>query len=81
MNRPAGVKYAMLSGGPTDGRFKGAKTKVPKVSTYFEPLLFDSVGVVDSFIVIFHVRDSVAAFFQLTGHHSLNKVSLVGGLH
>lgn len=52
-----------------------------RVSTYFEPLLFDSIGVVDYFIVILHIRDPVAAFFQLTGCNSLNEVHFVGGFH
>lgn len=51
------------------------------VSTYSEPLLFDSIGVVDYFIVILHIWDPVAAFLQLTGRNSLNEVHFVGGFH
>lgn len=49
--------------------------------TYFEPLFFDSVSSVDAFIVIFLEWDSVAALFQLAGHHSLDQIHLVGRLH
>lgn len=51
------------------------------VCTYFQPLLFDSVRMVDYFIVVFDKRDPVAAFLQLTGCDGLNQVGFVRGFH
>lgn len=52
-----------------------------EVGTYFKLLLFDSIFMVDYFIVILHIWDPVAALLQLTGRHSLDEVRFVGGFH
>lgn len=49
--------------------------------TYFEPLLLDSICMLDYFIIILHIWDSVAAFLQLAGRHGLDEVHFVWGFH
>lgn len=51
------------------------------VFTYFQPLLIDSICMVDYFIVVFNKWDPVAAFLQLAGCDSLNQIRFVGGFH
>lgn len=51
------------------------------VFTHSQLLLFDSVLMVDYFVIIFHMGDPVAGLLQLTVHHSLDLLHPVGGFH
>lgn len=49
--------------------------------TYFELFLFESICMLDYFIIILHICYPVTAFLELTGHHSRDQIHFIGGFH